>query len=114
MNRVLVGTDIVLISRVKKLGASELANRVLSSRELLELEKITDAQRKLQFIAGRFAVKEAYFKASPSKNFKYNELSTILINDTLVLSLCGKAVENASVSISHDGDYAVATVILTV
>lgn len=112
MSKILLGTDIVLISRILKLATDEFCNRVLSIEEINELNTISDKIRKMHFIAGRYAVKEAYFKATPNKDFKYNQLSTILKNDTLVVFLNGYILDNVTVSISHDGDYATATVII--
>lgn len=60
--------------------------------------------------AGIFAAKEAYFKALGSGiNKRLCELQ-ILHNEKGSPYICG--VEKSDVSISHDGEYAISTVIL--
>ncbi len=57
-----IGVDLVRIDRFK-LDNLKLINRVLSIKEIQLLETRKSSKRKLEFLAGRFAVKEAFLKA---------------------------------------------------
>lgn len=99
-----IGNDIVLISRIEKsIKSPSFLNKVFTENERLYCKKAEN-------FAGLFAAKEAYFKA----------LGTgikLLLSD---IEIChndnGKpyfnGIDNCDLSISHDGDYAIATVIM--
>lgn len=108
-----IGTDIIELTRIEKVNREDrLAHRILSHRELDKYLSITDAARKVEYLAGRFAVKEAYSKALGSgigRTIAFKEVSCInqpngkpSIEDDL----------NAHVSISHSKEYAIAMVVL--
>lgn len=97
-----IGIDLVDIKRIKL----DLARKILSSDEIHQFDNLSDIRKK-EYLAGRFAIKEAYFKAG-GNNTDFRKLS--VINDE-----SGKPnlnVEGSMISISHDGDYVVAVVIL--
>lgn len=108
-----LGTDIIEISRIAKVNKeNRLARRILSEEELERYFKFNSEKRKITYLAGRFAVKEAYSKALGTgigETISFKEINCT--NDR-----CGKPsltnAPNAHVSISHSEDYAVATVIL--
>ncbi|SDL18179.1 holo-ACP synthase [Lacicoccus qingdaonensis] len=108
-----LGTDIIEISRIKKVNKDHrLARRILSDVELDKYMNIKSDERKTEFLAGRFAVKEAYSKALGSgigKTVAFKEIRCL--NDSQ-----GKPSiaddRRAHVSISHAEEYAVATVVL--
>ena len=58
-----IGIDLVELDRLKLLLNDRFINRVLSDLEKELYDSITDEQTKLEFIGGRFASKEAIFKA---------------------------------------------------
>lgn len=99
-----IGTDIVKISRIEKSIKNESFLREVYTPSELEY------CRKAETYAGLFAAKEAYFKA----------LGCGLQRPVNQVEICrtesGKpyinGAEKSDLSISHDGDYAVATVIL--
>lgn len=99
-----IGTDIVKISRIEKsLNKDSFKNMVYSENEI-------NYCKSAESFAGLFAAKEAYLKAlGAGINKRLNQIE-ILHNEK------GKPyiynVENSDISISHDGEYAVATVIL--
>ena len=99
-----IGTDIVLISRIEKsLERESFKNSVFTQGEI-------EHCRKAESFAGIFAAKEAYLKAKGTGiNCKLNTIE-ICYNEKGKPSISG--VSNSDVSISHDGDYAIATVIL--
>ncbi len=99
-----IGTDIVLISRMEKsLERMSFKAAVFTDNEL-------NACKKAESFAGVFAAKEAYLKALGTGIDR--KLNTIEICKDEMGKPHIKGVENSDVSISHDGDYAVATVIL--
>lgn len=60
-----IGLDIAEIPRIKKAmeRSEKFQKRILSERELELFHQLSD-QRKVEFLAGRFAAKEAYSKAN--------------------------------------------------
>jgi len=111
-NNLSTGIDIVSIDRVKEILNSSkrerFLNKIFSSNELKEAKL---RQNEAQFFSGRFAAKEAIRKATsstenPSKlsfksidifNYDSGKPGVVLKNDSVV-----------DISISHDGNYAVA------
>ena len=70
-----IGIDLVSISQFAELDKQSkgaLTERTFSAMEKAEAEKASD---KYSFFAGRFAIKEAVFKAvahlTPEKNFRF-------------------------------------------
>jgi holo-[acyl-carrier protein] synthase len=108
-----IGTDIIEIERIKKVNkAHRLAKRILSAEEFDKYTDIPNETRQTEFLAGRFAVKEAYSKALGSGiggTVAFREINCL--NDSL-----GKpSIANdgrAHVSISHSEAYAMAMVVL--
>ena len=118
-----IGTDIVKIERIKKLTdiyGDRFIQRILSDSELTILKW----GRRYNFIAGRFAAKEALYKAMGSTcNIRFRELE--ILNDEnnkpylynvdrikMELEIDNETSFKAHVSISHEIDYAIASVIL--
>ena len=99
-----IGTDLVLVSRMEKsLQIPGFAERVFSEPERVYC-KTTES------FAGIFAAKEAYYKAlGTGLQLPLNAL-TVLHDDRGKPYFDGKP--EAKLSISHDGDYAVATDLL--
>ena len=104
----MIGVDIVEISRFEDKNESFIS-RIYSIREIEELN-LRKNQRRTEYLASRFACKEAYLKASGKMKTKMSSIETL--NDEN-----GKPhiyVDNnevGEVSISHD-TYAIAIVLL--
>lgn len=99
-----IGTDIVRISRIEKSLANE------HFKESVFTENEISYCKTAENFAGLFAGKEAYLKAlGTGINCRLNTIE-ILHNENGKPYLSG--IENSDISISHDGDYAVAAVIL--
>ncbi len=99
-----IGTDIVKISRMEKSIKNEsFLRRVFTEKEI-------EYCRKAENYAGIFAAKEAYFKAIGTGITAPMTSIEILHNDRGKPYLNG--ILNCDVSVSHDGDYAIATVII--
>lgn len=120
-----LGTDIVEIRRLaQSLGRSGDAflAKVYADEELSHAPE--REPRRTEYLAGRWAVKEAFAKAlgtGITEHCRLNEICTIdEANGRPVITLRGSAaqsanalgVKNIHVSIAHEKEYAVATVIL--
>lgn len=112
-----IGLDIVEIERIKKINARghKFRQRILSLRELQIYEQLS-VSRQIEFLAGRFAAKEAFSKArgtgiGPSCEFVQIE---VLNNEAGKPELYfDNEVVAGFVSITHSKEYAAAQVILT-
>ena len=103
-----IGVDIVQISRIQCTEA--FVKKILSDDEYRLFTKIPNEHRKKEFLAGRFACKEAYSKALGTGIGKVGFRDISVINDEF-----GKPVinqENTLVSIAHEKEYAIAYVLI--
>lgn len=121
--KILTGTDIIEISRIKKsiedLG-DNFINKIYTTEEIRYCESKKEA--KYQHYAARFASKEAIFKAiSELLNDKYdvswNELEVLKREDGKPIVNIKKKeiyekIESIDISISHCKEYATANVTL--
>ena len=99
-----LGIDIVYIPRIK--NADTLARGVLSPREL---ELYSNRPKKEEFLAGRYAAKEAFMKAlEQGMKIPFKDIE-VLYKESGAPYILYKG-ETYQVSISHDGDYAIAVV----
>ncbi|BBJ29017.1 holo-ACP synthase [Athalassotoga saccharophila] len=110
-----IGIDVVDIKRVSE----KLGNRILSSKEF----EIWQKRKKMEFVAGRFALKEAFFKAIgtgirgvdlKSISFVPDESGALHLEENEVILSLKKIYEFdlVHVSLSHDGDIAAAVVLI--
>ena len=117
-----LGIDVASIERIEQAMArfgERFVDRVLSSQEKADLVGRVDRGA---FVAGRFAAKEAAFKAlGGPKGVGYKDLRvTRRPNGAPTLSLTGGALEHAQrsgvanvwVSITHDAGVAAAVVVV--
>lgn len=98
-----IGVDICNLNRLKNMD--HLANKILHEKELALYQDKKTIQAKKEFLGGRFAVKEAFFKACGIVPYK----SICCLNDTQ-----GKPYilnETCHVSISHEKDYVIAFIV---
>ena len=106
-----IGIDICQMSRIKL----SLSKKILSQDEMPIYEQIHLEKRKIEFLAGRFAAKEAIYKAL---SFQYPTLGmtevTVLNDGDGRPQVVHPHFENLKVwiSISHEKDYAVAQAIV--
>lgn len=99
-----IGTDIIRISRIEKsLEKNSFKAAVFTEDEIA-------CTKKSESFAGIFAAKEAYLKAAGTGINCWLNTIEILHDSKGKPYISG--VRNSDVSISHDGDYAIATVIL--
>ncbi|WP_047154859.1 holo-ACP synthase [Aneurinibacillus tyrosinisolvens] len=120
-----IGIDIVEIERIHKIvGRQENAflNRVFTEKEREVFPELEG--RRMEFIAGRFAAKEAISKALGTgigKELSFQEMEVIadktgkpgvLVDPSVMLRVIGTANCNWHLSISHSKQYAVAQAIV--
>ncbi|TFB13230.1 holo-ACP synthase [Filobacillus milosensis] len=112
------GIDIIELERIEKLFQRNVkfVERVLTKSEQEKLSTFTNHKRRVEFLAGRFAVKEAYSKAVGTGIGKHLSFQSIeIISNDLgqpVIYVNSKEQVGAHVSISHSKQYAIAQVIL--
>jgi len=121
--KILTGTDIIEISRIKEsietLGEN-FKNKIYTQKEIEYCESRKNA--KYQHYAGRFAAKEAIFKAVSElldNKFEISWKDAEILDDengkpriTFVSSKIEEKIESIDISISHCKEYAVANVVI--
>ncbi len=106
-----VGIDIVEFSRIKEKLHDSFINRILSKEERVYFDAFNSEKRKIEFLAGRFAAKEAYTKLYKKFHTPLDFTDVKVLKDEygapyIVSSY--KPEDNIKVSISHSENYAVA------
>ena len=111
-----IGLDLVELDRIEKMmtRSEKFKTRILTEQELKIFEPLSPS-RKVEFLAGRFAAKEAYSKANGTGLGKGCELHQIeILKDNVgkpILFFDGQLV-NGFISITHTRTTAAAQVIL--
>jgi holo-[acyl-carrier protein] synthase len=109
-----IGIDIIELDRVKEMIENpRFLQRILTRRERQRYEILSEG-RKVEFVAGRFAAKEAYAKAiGTGIGGELSFLDMEIINEESGKPvLVVETVHKVHISISHSRDYAVAHVII--
>lgn len=123
-----IGTDIVETARIRaawERSPEHFEDTVLAPGEKFLLAERKTAEKKAEFLAGRWAAKEAFAKAlgtgmGTGCSFFEVEILPDKKGAPHVAALHGKALKSAScggvkrvhISISHEKNYAVSTVLL--
>ena len=115
-----IGTDICDLARFQKLVEQEtFIKRVLTRNEQQKLASLPAKTRQVEFLAGRFACKEAFSKAlgtGISQDVSFQDLE--ILNDNRGAPYFAKAPQSDKyqihVSISHTNQMAIAFVVLEV
>jgi len=102
-----IGIDIVKNKRVKLELA--LIKRILSIEELKIFNSFDNKKRQQEFVAGRWAAKEAIYKANPV-NLSMSQV-TILNNEKGQPYIFNEELKHISISISHENRYTVAVAV---
>lgn len=112
-----IGIDIIELERIRKIIQKNprFLQRILSECEQEMYEQMDSDRRKIEFVAGRFAAKEAFGKATGNGigELRFTQIE-ILKNKLGAPFLVVPEFEARQmfVSISHSKDYAVAQVII--
>ena len=108
-----IGTDIIAIKRIQELKNKEaFVKKILRQQEVLMFETFVSETRKNEFLAGRFAVKEALYKAigADYQGWEYSDV-VILNNEAGAPYLEFPKLKGIHLSISHCREYATAFVV---
>jgi holo-[acyl-carrier protein] synthase len=110
------GIDIVELKRIEAAISrhSGFASRILTEKELHLFAKMSD-RRKVEFLAGRFAAKEAFAKAVGTgigKTLSWHDIEILPNELGKPFIYLNNDYGQAHLSISHSKEYAVANVII--
>ena len=101
-----IGTDILKVSRIKL----EHSKRVLSGEELKILNSFENESRKIEYLAGRFSLKEAIIKAIGSTKYSIGMRDITVLNDEKGKPFLLKPIFDdikIHISISHEKEYCI-------
>lgn len=113
-----IGLDLLELDRIKKniQKGDSLAKRVLTAKEFAIYEGLETEQRRAEFLAGRFAAKEAFSKAAGTGigALSFQDIE-ILYSDQGAPEITAHGYEPNClfVSITHTEHYAAAQVVIT-
>jgi len=106
-----IGIDIVELDSIRKKASPAFVNRILSDAEKKLYDGISHPQKQLEFLAGRFAAKEAYTKVYQTfevpMNFKDVSVLKNAIGAPYIISSY-RPNDEINVSISHSEHFVVA------
>lgn len=112
-----VGIDIVENKRIEyilKRYKKKFIGRILTQEEE---EQYISGGEKLEYLAGRFCAKEAFFKATKKKYLSFQSIA--ILNDEngspqLKIKSTNKNIQKISISISHSKEYTLAVCLIMV
>lgn len=112
-----IGVDIIELGRVRKSlsRTHRLVDRVLTVKETEYFNGLSSEKRKIEFLAGRFAAKEAYAKALGTGIGEISFIDIEILPNEFgapEISVNSNVKDSIFVSISHSEAYAVAQVII--
>lgn len=112
-----IGIDIVELARIESIVKrnERFIDRLLTDAEKKAYKTLENDHRKMEFLAGRFAAKEAFAKAIGTGIGKVGFLDIHVLPDqhgAPRLAANGYEGHKIFVSITHSRDYAVAQVVL--
>ncbi|MBF7020640.1 holo-ACP synthase [Staphylococcus sp. 18_1_E_LY] len=110
-----IGIDLIEIERIETLyhRQQKFVDRILSQQEIAKFNTFNNSKRKVEFLAGRFACKEAFSKALGTglgKTIAFNDINCF--NDELGKPCIEHDDYIVHVSITHSENYAMSQVIL--
>lgn len=108
----MIGIDIVENERMRNKDINFI-KRILSNDEYSKYETLTLEQRKIEYLASRFAAKEAIFKVFKKGNNDFNYSDISILNDldgAPYVVMKGRIDLTLNISISHEINYSVAIV----
>lgn len=112
-----IGIDLIELVRIQKSMQrnNRLALRILTRNERKVFNQLQSEKRKIEFLAGRFAAKEAFAKATGQGIGKLSFQHIEILADEKgapLMTAQGYEAYHIFVSITHSNDYAAAQVVL--
>lgn len=113
-----IGMDIIEIDRIKQslLKNKRIVERILTPNEREVFKQLNSQRRKTEYLAGRFAAKEAFAKAVGTGigalSFQHIE---VLTNDKGAPQVFAKGYDSHKIfiTITHSREFAAAQVVMT-
>lgn len=109
-----IGLDMIEIERIEKVVRQhpKFVDRILTSSEKKQYDTLA-GKRKIEFLAGRFAAKEAYAKARGTGigKLSWQDIEIVSENGKPCIASSSKE-EKIHISITHTKHYAAAQVII--
>jgi holo-[acyl-carrier protein] synthase len=113
-----IGIDLVDIKRIEEIESDRFIDRILSEEEKKQYHNIANDKIKLTYLSGRYAAKEALFKAIQSGpgNTYYKDFSILNRENgsPYVLTEFFKDNEVIHMTITHTDTHAIACAIIEV
>ncbi|MEC1627030.1 holo-ACP synthase [Bacillus mojavensis] len=112
-----IGLDIIELKRIASMADRQkrFAERILTGSEFAQYQELSE-KRKIEFLAGRFAAKEAFSKAYGTgigKNLSFHDIEITKDSNGKPFIVCTKLSQAAAhVSITHTKEYAAAQVVI--
>lgn len=111
-----IGIDLLEIKRIREILSNNknFPKRILTEKEYTHFLDLTK-HRQIEFLAGRFAAKEAFSKAYGSgigSEISFQDLEILPNDQNEPIFYTNKYEETVHLSISHSAEYVVAQVIL--
>lgn len=112
-----VGIDLVEIERIKQTIEThhKFANRLLTEREMLSFNRIRTKHRQAEFLAGRWAAKEAFSKALGTgigSQLHFHDIEIMQAESGQPYIETTKFKGRIYISITHTATFAAAQVVL--
>ncbi len=112
-----LGSDIVEIGRIKQAVERNprFVSKVLTADELSVYETFTNDVRRYEYVAGRWAAKEAFSKAygtGISSHLHFHDIEVANDDQGKPYIRSSKLTDQVHLTISHTAHYATATVII--
>lgn len=112
-----IGIDLVELHRIEGLmtKTDRFVKRTLTEKEIAQYESLRSDRRKVEYLAGRFAAKEAFAKATGTGigELQFTDIEIVTLQSGAPsLFVKGFEPSRLHVSISHSEHYAVAQVII--
>lgn len=108
------GVDIVSVARIERALSrfgEQFVARILTPEEGALYRKRKDG---VQFLAGRFAAKEAIYKSAGIPDLTWQRVSVLPEQKKPVVRIDGHLRQDIQISISHEKEYAIALAICTI
>ncbi|OBZ90018.1 Holo-[acyl-carrier-protein] synthase [Choanephora cucurbitarum] len=117
-----IGVDILHLPRITALisrrGQDTLARRILSQKEYVQFRQLQDLDQQKcdSYLSARWCIKEAAYKALyPHHRLEWKQVTVVKKAGKPELEFLNSklyGIQRAHVSLSHDGEYAIAQVLL--
>ena len=106
-----IGIDLVYLPKYRKLvDNQQFLDKILTKNEQFLLNQLNNPRRKLEFLCGRYASKEAYAKALKVGIGEIDFLDFEVLKTITGQPKC--SLDNVEISISHDHNYVIAIVMV--